>query len=171
MMKVHIVLLSVLWVTVGCSPLSHAEKSRQVTISQESAEPSRSRSEPQSTTVGAFQLILQGCQLQYQGAGKSGSFVFEFPEPCQFSKDNIGNIRIVKTDNGPTLAIEASKPDEYGTASGKDCDTNIRGVLVAESDIRLSVQTQTVAQCLPAVWDELMFHAFAARTVPISEAH
>jgi hypothetical protein len=170
-MKGHIVLLAVLWAAVSCSTPFNAEKPQHAAASQASAEPFKPKPAPQAITVGAFQLALQGCQLQYKGAGKSGSFTFEFPAPCQFSKDNRGHIRIVNTDNGPTLAIEASKPDEHGIAPGKDCNTNIRGVLITDSEVRLSMHTQTIAQCLPAVWDALMFHAFAAHTVSVSEAH
>ena len=66
-------------------------------------------------------------------------------------------------------AVETSQAT--GTASGgesQDCVTQIRGVVVFAKEIRLSAQTQKVAQCLPAVWDETMFHAFAARTEPLS---
>ena len=116
-------------------------------------------------TVGPFVLKLVGCTLSYEGVGSRSTVTFEFPEPCQFSRDRSGGVRIVDTGPTKTLLVEASQPAKAEAgATSRDCVTQIRGVIVSAKEIRLSVQTQKVAQCLPAVWDETMFHAFAART-------
>lgn len=123
----------------------------------------------QAITIGKFTLSLTGCQLTYEGLGKSGTIAFNFPSRCQFSRDSKGEIRVVKTGKTRTLLIESShEADSPSGSQTKDCVTVIRGIVVGTKAIRLSVQTQKVAQCLPAVWDEKMFHVFAARTQAIS---
>ena len=95
---------------------------------------------------------------------------FDFPEPCQFSRDRAGAVRIVETGTAKTLLVEASRTAPLGAGlKSPDCVTQIRGVVVSAEEVRLSAQTQKVAQCLPAVWDETMFHAFAARTEPFAK--
>ncbi|MDS4071496.1 MAG: hypothetical protein RKO24_17970 [Candidatus Competibacter sp.] len=121
----------------------------------------------QNATVGNFNLSLTGCQLAYEGADKTGKIDFGFPAPCQFGRDRKGNVRVVSTGKALTLLVESSRPaDPSSSLSSRDCVTLIRGVVVTPREIRLSVQTQKVAQCLPAEWDEKMFYAFAAKTQP-----
>lgn len=121
----------------------------------------------QNATVGNFKLSLASCRLTYEGAGKTGKIDFDFPTPCQFNRDRKGNIRVVSTGKTLTLLVESSRPaDPSSSLSSRDCVTLIRGVVVTPREIRLSVQTQKVAQCLPAEWDEKMFYAFAAKTQP-----
>jgi hypothetical protein len=126
----------------------------------------------QTLTVGSFNLRLNDCRLNYEGAGKSGEVSFTgWPGPCRFSRDREGQIRIVRTGRAKTLLVESSKPGGGGGAvhaQTKDCLTYVRGIVVTAKQVLLSVQTQKVAQCLPAVWDEKMFHVFAARTEPVS---
>lgn len=124
----------------------------------------------QTATVGPFKLHLTECQLTYQGASKTGKVRFDFPVPCQFGSDRKGDVRVVRTGKTHTLVVESSRPaDAADPLSSRDCITWIRGVVVTPQEIRLSVQIQKVAQCLPAVWDEKMFHAFAARTQPADD--
>ena len=91
-------------------------------------------------------MKLAGCTLTYEGLGKKGSVTFEFPEPCQFSRDRnvpLGSSRPAATK---TLLVEASRP--AGPAAGvtsRDCVTHICGIVVSAKEIRLSVQTQKVA--------------------------
>jgi hypothetical protein len=115
-------------------------------------------------TVGDFRLTLTDCTLAADGPGARTSVAFEFPGPCHFSRDRAGAVRVVDTGPTKTLLVEASRPAKTAAAASPDCVTQIRGVVVSAKEVRLSVQTQRVAQCLPAVWDETMFHAFAART-------
>lgn len=123
----------------------------------------------QVTTVGKFKLSLDECQLTYEGLGKSGTASFEFPGRCQFSRDSKGEIRVVKTGRTETLLVESSREASFPKGSQtKDCLTYIRGVIVSAKEVRLSSQTQRVAQCLPAVWDEKMFRVFAAKTQSLS---
>jgi len=118
----------------------------------------------QAVRLGMYQLTLHGCTLRYANKAKSGSIVFAFPGPCGLSRDSNGAIRIVETDRGLVVAVESSRPAQ---SPDSGCNTQIRAVALEGQARRLSVQTQTVAQCLPAVWDELMFHAFSAETVPV----
>lgn len=123
------------------------------------------------TTVGKFKLSLAGCQLTYEGSGKSGAVSFEFPGQCRFSRDGKGEIRVIRTGKTQTLLLEGSREEGLANQSQtKDCLTYIRGVVITAKEVRLSVQTQKVAQCLPAAWDEKMFHVFAARTQPIASS-
>lgn len=125
----------------------------------------------QTTRVGGFELSLAGCRLTYRGAGKTGAVDFDFPLPCQFNRNAAGEVRVVQTGKNRTLLVESSRPADPSTRlSAKDCATFVRGVIVTPKDIRLSAQTQKVAQCLPADWDATMFHAFAARTLPAPAA-
>ena len=120
-------------------------------------------------TVGSFALKLAGCTLTYEGLGKKGSVTFDFPEPCQFSRDRSGGVRD-RRHRSRRRRCSSRPRGPAGPAAGatsRDCVTHIRGVVVSAKEIRLSVQTQKVAQCPPAVWDETMFHAFAARTEPL----
>ena len=66
--------------------------------------------EPRDVTVGSFASKLAGCTLMYDGLGKQGSVTFEFPEPCQFSRDRNSAVRIVETGATRTLLVEASRP-------------------------------------------------------------
>ena len=117
-------------------------------------------------TVGEFRLRLDDCRLTFDGPA-SGAARFEFPSPCRFSRDRGGIVRVVRTGESSTVLVEGSRPAAQSTvASVKDCETYIRGVIVTSGEVRLSIQTQKVAQCLPSMWDETMFHAFAARTQP-----
>ena len=43
-------------------------------------------------TVGPFVLKLAGCALTDEGLGSCGTVTFEFPEPCQFSRDRSGGV-------------------------------------------------------------------------------
>mgnify|MGYP000877275788 CR=1 FL=1 len=125
----------------------------------------------QTARVGNFKLSLAGCRLAYEGAGKTGAVDFDFPLPCQFNRNAAGEVRVVRTGKNRTLLVESSRPADPATRlSANDCATLVRGVIVTPKDIRLSAQTQKVAQCLPADWDETMFHAFAARTLPTASA-
>lgn len=135
------------------------------------AEPDRVRaaSIEETAAVGAFQITLAGCELTYRGRGTTGRVEFDFPAPCRFNRTRRGDIRIVKTRHGHTLAVEASRPSPVpGPGGSRDCETYIRGVVVGPRHVRLSVQTQKVAQCLPVEWDDTMFHAFGARTQPLT---
>lgn len=118
----------------------------------------------QAITVGKFKLRLDECQLTYDGMGKSSTISFDFPGRCQFSRNRMGRIRVVKTGKTKTLLVESSREAGLADGSKADCVTYIRGVIVTAKEVRLSTQTQKVAQCLPAVWDEMMFHVFAAKT-------
>ena len=144
---------------------------RQLSASQPPpAHPTPSSPTDQAITVGAFKLSLDACQLTYEGLGKNGMVSFEFPGACQFSRDSQGAVRVVKTGRTKTLLVESSRQVVLANGSPtKDCLTYIRGVIVAANEIRLSIHTQKVAQCLPAVWDEKMFHVFAVKTQPVSE--
>jgi hypothetical protein len=125
----------------------------------------------QQVTVGKFKLSLTGCRLTYESQGKEDTVNFDFPGRCQFSRNSKGEIRVVKTGKTKTLLVESSSAT--GTPDGsptKDCLTYIRGVIVTSKEILLSVQTQKVAQCLPAAWDEKMFHIFAAKTQSVSKS-
>lgn len=127
----------------------------------------------ETVTVGKFVFKLENCHLTYQGAGLNETFDFKFPEKCQFSKDAKGNIRQYKASKGTiVLAVEGSKIfGEKIVGSGKiDCETYIRGIVVSNKKVSLSWQTQKVATCLPAVWDETMFAVFAAKTQIFVEA-
>lgn len=116
--------------------------------------------ETTSVEVDEVALRLTGCRLQYRGPSGSGTVRLEFPEPCDFSRDHDGDIRIVEAHGAKTLAVEASRP------KGQSCDTFIRGVVIDDGALRLSRQTQRVAACLPGTWDRKMFVIFAADTVP-----
>jgi hypothetical protein len=119
----------------------------------------------QTASVGNFKLRLAGCRLTYEGAGKTGAVDFDFSAPCQFNRNATGEVRVVRTGKNRTLLVESSRPADPSTRlSAKDCTTSIRGIIVTPQEIRFSVQTQQVTQCLPADWDEKMFHAFAAKT-------
>jgi len=110
------------------------------------------------------------CQLTYKSPVSSGTVKFEFPGQCQFSRNSLGEIRVVQTGQTKTLLIESSKKVSPSVGlQTRDCDTFIRGVTVSENDVSLSAQTQKVAQCLPAVWDEKIFHVFAANKLPVSK--
>lgn len=129
--------------------------------------PPSTQSSAQTADVGNFKLSLAGCRLTYEGAGKTGAVDFDFPAPCQFSRNAAGAVRVVRTGNNQTLLVESSRPADPSTRlTASDCATFIRGVTVTPKDIRLSAQTQKVARCLPAEWDEKMFHIFAANTQP-----
>lgn len=129
--------------------------------------PPSAQSSAQTAHVDNFKLSLAGCRLTYEGAGKIGVVDFDFPAPCQFSRNAAGEVRVVRTGKNRTLLVESSRPADPSTRlTANDCATFIRGVTVTLKDIRLSVQTQKVAQCLPAEWDEKMFHIFAANTQP-----
>lgn len=153
---------------ISCGPGHTGQPSQDVQVSQQpAAQPISPSSTVQTTAVGNFKLSLAGCRLIYEGAGKTGRVDFDFPGPCQFSRDRKGDIRVVPTGKTLTLLAESSGPADPSTRlSTRDCATFIRGITVTPREIRLSVQTQKVAQCLPAEWDEKMFHAFAARTQP-----
>lgn len=112
--------------------------------------------------VGNFTLQLTGSELTYQSSKKSGRFDFGFSSQCQFSRDQKGQIRIVQTGKTKTVLVESS----IKAASGES-GTRLRAIVISTRDIRLSQSTQTVAQSLPAVWDEKMYHVLAAKTVPI----
>lgn len=133
--------------------------------------PLSAQSTAQTAAVGHFKLSLAGCRLTYRGIGKTGTVDFDFPTPCQFSRDRKGDARVVRTGKNRTLLVESSRPAAPSTRlSAKDCVTFVRGVIVTPKEIRLSVQTQKVAQCLPAEWDEKMFYAFAAKTQPADDS-
>lgn len=153
---------------ISCGSGHAGQPSQDVQVSQQpAAQPVSLSPTVQTTTAGNFKLSLAGCQLTYEGAGKTGRVDFDFTGPCQFSRDRKGDIRVVSTGKTLTLLVESSGPADPSTRlSTRDCATSIRGVTVTPREIRLSVQTQKVAQCLPAEWDEKMFHAFAARTRP-----
>lgn len=165
-MKKICLLLSV--TAISCGSGHAGQPSQDVPASQQPAAQSVSPSPTvQTTTAGNFKLSLAGCQLTYEGAGKTGRVDFDFPDPCQFNRDRKGDVRVVRTGKTLTLLVESSRPADPSTRlSTRDCVTSIRGVIVTPKEIRLSVQTQKVAQCLPAEWDEKMFHAFAAKTQP-----
>lgn len=160
-------LLSYLFISFSCA-------AAQITNNPQKSEPTSSDSkaenaqkdEKNTVKVGNFNLFLDGCQISYKGKDKTESFTFSFAEPCQFSLDDKGKIRIVKVKNNFVVAVESSQP-QTNNESGKtvtDCDTQIRGVIVGKDFVRLSAQTQKVAMCLPFVWDEKMFVVFASRT-------
>lgn len=153
---------------LACNP-GHAGKEfpeGQPTPPPPSAQ-SSTPSSAQTTHIGHFKLSLAGCRLTYEGTGKTGAVDFDFPAPCQFSRNAAGVVRVVRTGKNRTLLVESSRPADPSTRlTAHDCATFIRGVTVTPKDIRLSVQTQKVAQCLPAEWDEKMFHIFAANTQP-----
>ena len=109
-------------------------------------------------------MTLAGCALQYAGGGRSGSIELGLPGPCSLSRDSDGDVRIVEAEHGLVIAVESSRPARL---PDERCDTAIRAVVLEGNALRLSARTQRVAQCLPAVWDELMFHAFAAETLAV----
>ncbi len=155
--------------TAICCGSSQAGKefSEGIPASPSSAQSTAPLPTVQTAAVGNFKLRLANCRLTYEGVGKSGAINFDFPVPCQFGRNSKGEVRVVRTGKNQTLLVEGSRPSDPSTRlTVKDCATFIRGVIVTAKDIRLSVQTQTVAQCLPAEWDEKMFHAFAANTRP-----
>jgi hypothetical protein len=117
-----------------------------------------------SIELDSVRLVLEECRLRYTSGQGAGAAELGLKPPCAFSRDRDGQPRIVRTERGPMVAVESSRP---APAPGEGCETLIRGVLVEGGRVYLSEQTQSVAQCLPAVWDELMFHAFAAEMAPL----
>ena len=155
---------------LACNP-AHAGKEFPEGMPPSPSAQAGATSSAQTAEVGGFKLSLAGCRLTYEGAGKTGAVDFDFPLPCQFNRNAAGEVRVVRTGKNRTLLVESSRPADPATRlSANDCATLVRGVIVTPKDIRLSAQTQKVAQCLPADWDETMFHAFAARTLPTASA-
>ena len=122
----------------------------------------------ESVNVGNFSLQLTGSKLTYRSQSKSGECDFAdfadfaFSSKYRFSRNSDDKIRIVKTGKTQTLLVESSIKEANG-----DCLTKLREIVISANDIRLSRNIQTVSQCLPAVWDEKMYHILAANTVPI----
>ena len=116
----------------------------------------------ESVLLGNYQMTLDGCALRYRSEDQSGTLELALPDPCSFSLNSEGGVRIVETQQGRVIAVESSRAAKL---PGGRCDTRIRAIVLAGKALRLSARTQRVAQCLPAVWDELMFHAFAAETL------
>lgn len=124
----------------------------------------------ETVTVGKVTFKLENCRLSFQDSGKTQSYTFPISAPCQFSRNEDGSIRLVKVKKVFVIAIENSQPkNNPSDSTSKDCETSIRGVIVGKNSVKLSLQTQKVAMCLPFVWDEKMFIAFADKTVPFSE--
>jgi len=162
-----------LYLTVlGCG-LGHAGKEfpeGMPTPPAPSVQPS-APSGAQTARVGHYRLSLAGCRLTYESADKTGTVELDFPLPRPFNRNATGEARVVRTGKSQTLLVESSRPADPATRlSANECITFVRGVIVTPTDLRLSAQTQKVAQCLPADWDEKMFQIFAARTVPAASA-
>ena len=120
---------------------------------------------PAEITVRGFRLTLEGNQLRFAGNGSRGVLALEPWDAWGFSRDKAGSIRVVRTGGSETLLVETSR---HVGPLPSDCLTHLRGVVVTDKEVRISSKTQRVAQCLPAVWDEKMFHVFAQKTEPIT---
>jgi hypothetical protein len=122
-------------------------------------------------TVGSTWLELRGCELAYGVGTGSSTISTELPPPCQFAKEADGSVRVVKSEGVSVLVVESSRSTPPLIAGGTtiDCDTRLRGIVVTAQGVQLSRDTQKVAMCAPAPWDEKMFHVFALHTVAPSQ--
>ena len=169
----ELIIFGFLLVSASCATAQVAEKPR---VSPSPTPPAAieiqtADSSAETVTVGNYTLTLNDCRLEYQNAEKTSSYSFPFAAPCQFSKDENGKIRLFKVKKTTVVAVESSRPklDPATGADSKDCETQVRGVIVGKNSIKLSAQTQKVAMCLPFVWDEKMFTMFGAKTEPMPE--
>ncbi len=126
--------------------------------------------------VGNFKLTLSGCNLYYEGLGKSGVLKLSFPEPCMFSKNKKGEIRVVYTaGKTKTLLVGSYKeiePFEYKGKIKKQYDTYARAIVISDTEIRLSREIARGSLGPPKLGDEedeKLFQILAADTVPITE--
>lgn len=112
-------------------------------------------------------LELRDCELVYGSGAAATPLPTQLPAPCQFAKGKDGAVRIVESEAGSVLIVESSRSEAAPSPGGatSDCDTRLRGVVVTAKGVQLSRDTQKVATCAPAHWDEKMFHVFSLQLV------
>jgi hypothetical protein len=116
---------------------------------------------PRVVVVDDVSLQLRGCELlaHYSDGGRHALNVPRW-EVCEFSRASDGSVQVIRTKRGPTLLVVSSQPDTSETGE-RDCDTRIRGIVVARSALLLSENEQRIAMCGVGPFDELMFHVLA----------
>ncbi len=120
----------------------------------------------EAVQVGATRLTLKDCTLTTARRQISSSGRADVTGTCHFSKTKNGKARALQMADVFIFAIEASEP----VAGSRDCKTQIQGVSVSSSGVRLSQNKQSVATCLPAQWDQFMFQNFAGATKALDPA-
>lgn len=121
--------------------------------------------------MGGTWLELQDCKLSYGVGTGSDTVSLQLTPPCQFASNATGEARIVESAGVSVLIVESSRrsPPLVPGGADIDCDTSLRGVVVAPTGVHLSRGTKLSATCAPSLWDEKLFHVFALEALEVSE--
>lgn len=97
---------------------------------------------------------VESCKVLYVGIYTPVELDLEIPAPCSLNSLS-GAVRFLDTPRGSIALVENSVPNPDIPGS---CQTKVRGILIEKNgEVSLSPHIATVANCLPADWDEKMF--------------
>lgn len=105
-------------------------------------------------TIEGNKLTLDSHNGLCRITSAAGSRDLAIPWPCDFHRRTDGTIRTLRRGQTVIALVETSRPHINLPGS---CNTQIQALGIAGSKVYLSEHTDTVAQCLPFLWDEQMF--------------
>jgi hypothetical protein len=110
-------------------------------------------------------LWLDGCTVKYASQGRTTSVPTELIPPCVVSVDFDGRPAVIHTEWGGFLLIVSSreKSQQPDASTGRECDTVVQGILIAEDGVFASLPMGSFAACGPGPFDKKLYEALAAQ--------
>jgi hypothetical protein len=109
-------------------------------------------------TIGGVRVRLldaNTCILAYGDGAAEHQLPLKLPSACQLHRDTTGAVRVHETAGGRHIfLVEHSVPNPERPG---DCRTQVQAVVLSPDGAHRSSAVDSVAACLPAHWDDVMF--------------
>ncbi|MBC8164892.1 MAG: hypothetical protein H7Y20_03340 [Bryobacteraceae bacterium] len=109
---------------------------------------------PTVSMIDGHKLALDNHGGMCRVTSAAGPIELAIPWPCDFHRRADGAVRTLRRGQSLIALVQTSRPHP---AIAGSCKTQIQALGIAGGKVYVSENTDTVAQCLPFLWDEQMF--------------